>query len=400
VPLEVYQRLERASPEERTDIVLELIQQHPEGRLELPKRGGMRANLHRVDLSRRLLTRRRAELQMDNPAWWHSRDQGAALEGADLRGANLTEANLEGAHLWTAKLADAQLTHASLRQADLWRVDLRGAALGKADLRDATLGRAALQGSFLRKASLQGAVLRGADLRGADLEDANLRGADLRRAKLQEVALTDCDLTHIYINGAWLQGTRLDSQQLGWVIGEELVGDYDAARQGYLSLKHNFGTLGDYQAASWAHGKERRMEKLYERQRAQAALVNRQWRAAMAGYTRSSAYQLVEWLCDYGESISRVLVSLLVLVAAFTIIYALSDGVVRVYHTSTGRSSQPTENPTDLLLFSLATITRVSAIELAPRNGTIGLVAGVESFLGVALTGLLGFVVGYRIRRG
>jgi hypothetical protein len=42
----------------------------------------------------------------------------------------------------------------------------------------------------------------------------------------------------------------------------------------------------------------------------------------------------------------------------------------------------------------------MSPIDLEPTSDLVGLIAGLEAFLGVALTGLLGFVVGYRIRRG
>jgi len=47
VPLEIYERLAEATPEEKTDIVLRLIEEHPEGRLELPARDGVRADLQK-----------------------------------------------------------------------------------------------------------------------------------------------------------------------------------------------------------------------------------------------------------------------------------------------------------------------------------------------------------------
>jgi hypothetical protein len=49
--LEIYSRLKKATPEEKTDIVLQLIEKHPEGKLELPEQGGMCADLSNIDLS-------------------------------------------------------------------------------------------------------------------------------------------------------------------------------------------------------------------------------------------------------------------------------------------------------------------------------------------------------------
>src|SRR5688572_23495597 len=47
---EVYERLEKATPEEKTRLVLDLIKDHPEQRLVLPEREGWKANLRGVNL--------------------------------------------------------------------------------------------------------------------------------------------------------------------------------------------------------------------------------------------------------------------------------------------------------------------------------------------------------------
>lgn len=250
-----------------------------------------------------------------------------------------------------------------------------------------------------RRANLQGAVLRGIDLRRADLDEANLEGADLSQARLQGVILSTCNLKHIYLKGAWLDKTRLHRDQLGEAIGEELDGDYTAAKVGYLTLKQNFKSLGDYRGVSWAHRKERRMEKLAFLQQARQAFAARRWQTVIGGCFRYGIYQFVEWLCDYGESISRVLASLAVMIVAFTLFYGVSGGVLRTANTSAGVVRQPTTNPVELLIFSLGTITRMSSVGLQPRNQWIELMAGVEGFLGVALSGLLGFVIGHRLRQ-
>jgi hypothetical protein len=59
-----------------------------------------------------------------------------------------------------------------------------------------------------------------------------------------------------------------------------------------------------------------------------------------------------------------------------------------------------TRRPTDLAIFSLlAMTTGTIGIRLLPRNDLALLLVGVHVFLGVALIGLLGFVLGNRIRR-
>jgi hypothetical protein len=69
VPLEVYDELDRATPEQRTEIVLRLIEEHPQGKLVLPTRAGCQANLEGIDLSRDTL-KARCVSETNPPPWW------------------------------------------------------------------------------------------------------------------------------------------------------------------------------------------------------------------------------------------------------------------------------------------------------------------------------------------
>jgi uncharacterized protein YjbI with pentapeptide repeats len=375
---EAYDLLANATPEEKADIVLWLIEEHPEGRLELPEMNGLCADLSEVDLSRDTLKAKCTQLNYE-PPWWDIESHSTGLWFADLRGANLESANLQCANLQGADFQSADLQGANLQDAKLAGANLQDTILVDTDFRSADLGRTDLQNAILVIACFQ--------------------SADLRDARLQGVELSLCDITHVYISGAWLDRTRLRREQLGGAIGEELDGKYGEAKQGYLALKQNFDDLGDYDAASWAYRKERRMEKLEARQKARTALPERKWWAAVANYAKFAGDQLVEWMCDYGESIPRVLGFLLVVYVLFTLIYGLTWSVMRVSDTPTALIKEPTRNLVDLARFSLGTMTTMGPVGLEPRNGLVELVAGLEALLGIALTGLLGFVLGNRIRR-
>jgi uncharacterized protein YjbI with pentapeptide repeats len=433
----------------KAELLLRLLESHPEGRLELPARDGLRAALDGVNLSGILPPAPKEDGA--HPAWWHvdrralnlraANLRGASLRKADLRGvhleeaclaaadlagANLQGASLAGADLSDALLEDADLGRASLRfaraagavleaaklpDADLWGIHLEGADLTGVDLRRATLEEANLRGAaltgadlrevVLTRADLRGANLRGADLRGASLGRADLRGAVLTDAKLQGLVLTDCQIDHIHCCNAWLERTRLDRTQIGGAIGEELTGDYDAARKGYLALERNFGELGDADAASWAYRKRRRMEKREARRRAVEDWRRGKKPAAGRHYAKYLTDQLVEWLCDYGESVPRVLGALVALYLCFAVLYGATGSVVRVKSTPGGEIRVPTNDPVDLAVFSLLAMTTSGnpAVGLLPRDTSTQLLTGLQAFLGITLTGLLGFVVGNRIRR-
>lgn len=470
VPPEVYEQLVDATPDERTDLILRLIEEHPQETLALPRRGRSQAVLTGIDLSSSSLLRRGEDRL--HPAWWDPERRsislrGANLQGANLRGANLQEvdlrdadlqnatlggsymqgcllenANLQGADLADAHLQGAQvggadlrsamlegaylqrtalrfaklqrsaLDEANLQQADLWGADLRGAVLEQADMRRARLLEANLRAADLSESDLREADLRGANFHNANLQSANLQeakltgatfeGAILKRARLQGMILLDCDIKHIHLSGAWLDKTRLDKQQLGGALGEELNDDYESASYGYLALEQNFENLGDPDAARWAYTKKRRMQKLYAKTRAQIAFKKREWEDAAYSYLEYVQSQFVEWLCGYGESIPRTLASIVVLYIIFTTVYMLTGSVVRIEDgTVTVLIGESLEEMLDVATFSLVTMTSAEGPEvgLEPVNRHVHVLMGLQTLLTIALTGLLGFVLGNRIRR-
>lgn len=335
----------------------------------------------------------------------------AALGKTDLRGAKLEDASLVRASLRFARLGGAILDGADLRGADLWGADLQGATATGANLRGASLGETNLQGTDLEAADLRGADLAAADLRGARLHGADLRHASLRHANLQGavltdaqmqgLSLTDCKLTGAHLGGAWMEKTRLHRAQLGEAIGEERTGDYEQAAAGYLALEQNFASLGDADAASWAYRRRRRMRKRRALARARSAASHRHWLAATGDLARYVGDQLVEWVCDYGESIPRVLASMLAIFLGFIVLYGLTGTVARVEQTPTGPLKTPTHQPMDFVLFSLTAMAAPGNPPewLLPLNEGAYFLTGVQTLLSIFLTGLLGFVVGNRIRR-
>ena len=443
----LYEALPGLDPAGRRDAVLALIEGHPQHRLELPARDGARAMLNEIDLSRRAVEFRAAT----GPPWWDKQAQAPDFGRADLRGASLRRANFEGARLEQGDFAGADLAGAHFRaavlaeanfegamleeadfqgaslrfvrlqetiaegarfaRADLWGAQAAGAVLTGADLEGVTLEESDLQGADLRGANLRGAVLRRANLRGANLTGADLRGAVLtgaelekallREARLEELVLSHCRLGHVHLSDAWLDRTRLQSEQLGGALGEELAGEYELARRGYLALERNFEALGDPDAAGWAYRKKRRMQKGDARRRARAALRERRPGAALSWYLRFAGDQLVEWVCDYGESVPRVLGSLFAVYLLFALIYGLTGTVLRVEQTPGGPVKATTYDIGDLAIFSLTAMTAPGNPPdwLALANETAYVLSSAQALLSIFLTGLLGFVAGNRIRR-
>ncbi|HKB40420.1 MAG TPA: pentapeptide repeat-containing protein [Gemmataceae bacterium] len=323
------------------------------------------------------------------------------FEDAKLRGAGLRFANFRGAALEAADLGQADLWGVCFEGAVLTRADLRRATLREADLRGADMTEVKLQNAVLEQADLRGACLRGVDFQGAALDRANLEGAVLTDTRLLGADLARCNVAGIHLGGARLERTRLRQEQLGPALGDELAERYESARLAYLALERNFVELGDAAAASWAYRKKCRMGKLQAREQAGDARRRGEWRAAFGRYARYATDQVIEWLCDYGESISRPLLALLATYVLFTLIYGLTDGVMRVTQTPSGEVAAPTRNPLDWIIFSMSAMSPTAKLPsgLLPRNEWIQLLAGIQMSLGIALAGLVGFVFGNTARR-
>jgi uncharacterized protein YjbI with pentapeptide repeats len=486
---EIYVRLEKASPEEKTDIVLKLIENHPEHRLVLSERGGQKANLISIDLSIEALEKKRILSGVDEPSWWYignSRHganlflaelQGADLSAANLQGAFLAGANLQGATLEFAKLQGASfgdpfrhsvqlfrvnlqnaslkysdlnkaylyganlqeaslfeanlqgavLIGANLQKADLMNSDLRNAHLNGANLKWANLGQADLQethlgGAILSEAylhfanlqnadlvlaNLQGAQLNSANLHDADLMDANLQGANLSDAKLQNVDLTIVkSISNVFMSGAWLDRTRIRQEQIGDAIMEEKERDYASAKYGYLALKQNFDDIGDYTAASWAYRKERRMKKLEAQHNGRDLFSEHEWKKGAVSYLKFFSDTLIEWLCDYGESVWRIICWMIILLLVIgPILFTITGGFVwpkDLYNNYFSLSSFWLKfwfSYRLCLLYTVDAFITANFSGLQPSNETVKLASGFFSFAGVFLVGLLGFVAGNRIRR-
>lgn len=304
---EVYERLEQTTPEERTDIVLALIEAHPLRRLELPELHGVRANLYGLDLSPETIRGRYGRrLRAGTPPWWN----------AEFGCVTLTRANLQGANLFRADLRSVHLQYADMRRARLWMADLAQAQLLGADLTNASLMSADLQGASLVGACLAGAGLRSCNLRHANLEYCNLRGVNawktsfeaafFRDAGLQGVVLYNSDLTHAHISGACLDEAQFSHQQFAGAIGEEVDGDYGWARYGYQLLERRFALAGDAKGAEWARQRGRLMLKRQARKQGQwGRLLRAQWDEISGTYRRHLAgltTTLSAWLGGSGAS--------------------------------------------------------------------------------------------------
>ncbi|MGE7154970.1 pentapeptide repeat-containing protein [Methylorubrum rhodesianum] len=334
-----------------------------------------------------------------------ARFTGIAGGQASFREAMLEDADFSGATMRFARLDKALLDGARFEGADLWGTDFTGAdaddsvfrkaRLDEANLSDCNLTGADFEGASLKKARLVGSRLRGANFSGARLDGADLSEADFSRTSLVRLDLTACKLRHARFAGAWLEGVRLTVDQLGGAVGEEVAGEYEPAQASYLALERNLQSIGSPEGASWAYKRGRRMGRRHAGVRAREAFLARDLRGTVSHGYRWIADRFVEWLCDYGESLSRIARAFLVGILLFAAAYGATGGL---FHEG---ANTPTYNPLDLVSYSALNMMTANPPEIGvkPLGRVTNLLVGLQGAAGIVLMGLFGFVLGNRLRR-
>jgi hypothetical protein len=196
-------------------------------------------------------------------------------------------------------------------------------------------------------------------------------------------------MIHLGDNGLWSH--ILDRKGEG-KLGEELDKDYIAANRGYLILKNYFTESGEYDAANWAYLKERRMEKheMFRNWKLVAANPKNWYTTCRLG-VKLVIHQLAESICDYGTNLIKVIRSLFVVWIGFGIIYYAFRGV--------RRDTVITQDFFASILYSLGRMTAVDIESLKPSCEGWYWVVSLETLIGIALVGLLGFILGNTLRR-
>ncbi|MER2253004.1 pentapeptide repeat-containing protein [Methylorubrum podarium] len=334
-----------------------------------------------------------------------ARFTGIAGGQASFREAMIEDADFSGATMRFARLDKALLDGARFEGADLWGTDFTGAdaddsvfrkaRLDEANLSDCNLTGADFEDASLKKARLVGSRLRGANFSGARLDGADLSGADFSRTSLVRLDLTACKLRHARFAGAWLEGVRLSVEQIGGMVGEEEAGEYEAAQASYLALERNLQSIGSHEGASWAYKRGRRMGRRHAGVRAREAFSTRDLRGTLSHGYRWVADRFVEWLCDYGESLSRIARAFLVGILLFAAAYGATGGL---FHEG---ANTPTYNPLDLVSYSALNMMTANPPEIGvkPLGRVTNLLVGFQGAAGIVLMGLFGFVLGNRLRR-
>jgi uncharacterized protein YjbI with pentapeptide repeats len=316
-------------------------------------------------------------LKLSEFCWDHLRDKNLYIDSlvrainssGDFTGANLKKVNLGKAHIEKAILSKANISQADLSGAHFFDCNLEGSDMLGADLSDCDFTHCDLKKADLTKASLVRARLWSSDLTEANLTECDLSFADFWGAKLFKVKLW-----HTLLSGA-KSITRMSFSSGSKLPNNSLINEAGAlsAEESYRDIKQYFISNGMYNDASWASFKEKTMERL-------ALKKKGDW-----NYLPSL---IMNVLCGYGEKPYRIILSAFLTILSFALVYSVFNAVERSGDLAYSLRWY------DYIYYSAITFTTVGYGDFVPKaHMACRLLAGVEAFSGVFVTGLFIFTL-------
>ncbi len=221
-----------------------------------------------------------------------------------------------------------------------------------------------------------------ANLQGADLEETDLRGVDFGATELQDVRLWH----------ARLDGTRFDRHKLGDRVHEETTGEYERAADVYFALNKDFQSYGDEDGVRWSYIKQRRMQRMSSApwRKVRVYSDKRSIPDLVVGFFKWALHGFADLSCLYGESFLRPLGWMLVLWLCCAVCYGLFDAAIYV---SSSSPSAPVHSISDLLVFSIGSMTTIGFAKMEPRTNLAAFAVNAQALTSILLTVPLGFAI-------
>jgi hypothetical protein len=257
----------------------------------------------------------------------------------------------------------------SLAGFDLQGADLQEMHLVGMDLSGANLSRANLSKAHLYGANLQGANLFKANLAGANLNSTNLRDCNLLGASLDETRLND-----VILNKKFLVINEVEAREA------RKRGDHEAEREKLAEARDVYRLLKralDGQASSRDVGILFAREMTVTRKLMPLYSPHRLW------------LKLTDLSFGYGERISRIIASILVIILTSALLYGFEglrygDGII-IY----GSGEPFLDTLGNLIYFSTVVFTTVGFGDITPIGPVNKLIMMLEAFSSILYMAML-----------
>jgi hypothetical protein len=389
-------------------------------------------------VSRRVLRRRDVERELRNAQGQELDLSGSLLEG-DLTGLDFEHGFRVDSNTKRG-FKDCAFSRVNCAEAVFVDCGFSGTAFQSSNFRNCTFEWCDFRFSTFRQSTFEDATFRNCDFYRACFEVGNIFvGAKLVNVSLDQADLGGADLRWFAIDGGLLQenegalATFIRHYAPIWEVEDPdylrifrsvdehveraIRARFETAAYIYRNLAGAWASRSYFRDSSRAYVAAKRLERRNWREPAPlvmgagkrepqspdetAGAPPRRTKTLVAAVRsvttglRAVARYLTSLVADltsgYGESPMRVLGSISLLVAVSAGIYYAVGGLL-------DEAKRPVRDMVDIVLFSLGSLVANPPNRLQPASPAIEVVSVMETLVGIGLVGLLGFVVGNRIR--
>ena len=286
----------------------------------------------------------------------------------NLKKVHAADLNFSGLDIRGSSFSQAHITGGSFIGADLSESDMIGARISSCDF----VGSDIYCANFT-KAIISSSSFSHSDLRGSCFAEAHFRDTDFMGA-----ILFDCILWNADLSGARnIKKSNFNNPSGGKRLPDCHLSEKNAlaAYESYGNVKHHFYRNGFYEAGRWAAYRELTMERKHFFEKKDPRYI---------------PSLLMDLLSGYTEKPNRVIVSSLLIITVFGVLYHwFNVPVCNTPNACGGKISL-----WDSLYFSFITFTTVGYGDFTPRPVIwFRLLACVEAFSGPFMAGLYIFTL-------
>jgi uncharacterized protein YjbI with pentapeptide repeats len=306
---------------------------------------------------------------------------------------NLTNANFKGCTIENARFSGAILSATNFRNCKFKWCDFRYIRCSQSTFQDSQF-----YGCDFYRANFEDySIFEGAEMVGVSLFMANLQGAGIRKKNLgPEILQEDLKLFKEF-HYHYMNVSEID-------IEDFLAKRHYEAMQIYRHLTGIWASQGFFQDAGWAYVKSKRNEKttyspryshrVYKTKSVAAASPEKGFSnllVALKYFPKFIVYWFIDLICGFGESLGRLITSIIALLLGSALIYWVTGGLKSPAGTVyTGFL--------DCLIFSIGNLTATDFGRFIPTSRIAEIIIALQGLLGISLVGLFGFILGNKIR--
>lgn len=355
------------------------------------------------------------------------------LDGTDLSYLDFSDLKFQDFENGSAtNFSNSRLKSTNFINANISNTNFQNVKAQKSNFKNSLFREANCRSSYFRNCNLESVDFYRADLSFVDFTASNLKNVNLYSAKLHQTIFRQEDIGSKLLwedDKLFQDYANRIKQEYGIKLTNSKTSRLQRASQIYSSLSINWLAIGRVKDSAWAYVRMRKLSKKLHLPLHARNIYGVQelgdpyfitatkdknyyyspWYSpqVLVFYLRHLVLWAFDWMieivCNYGESVWRVLGWIIFLIlGAGPILANVFGGLTLDSEVIIFDLTKPEmffDTYIQFVLYIIDAFTTSDFSKAEPRNDLVRLVSGLIAFIGIFFAGLLGFIAGNKIRQ-